>query len=211
MKQRFVLSLLLILGTGCSTQKKFQVDPQQLVGQRLEMTSFEMKTTDTDQLQKRVDTLIEEAEAQQKTSPLKQAMRLVLSHTNENATVDKLLPQITSQLVDWNELETQLRELTEEALSRVIARHGESSQQVTYTVILENIVYELNANREDWPFHRQLMQKIANANINLSRKVKNDSQLWIMRNLTSPSQLAQSFLKKYTLEDEKKKMKLLQK
>ncbi len=194
--------LFLSLTTSCSSSNRkplFQVDQNQLVGTKLEATSFQLKIKNIDQMQKLVDGFILETETKHNILPLKRATRLILSHSNENAMVDKLLPQIITYLLDWKELENIFTELTEEALHRVKARHGKTTHQVTYVILLENIVYELNSKKKDWPFSKKLLQRISNADIKVSKTVRSELQLRTMKHVVSPSRLAQSVLRETAL------------
>lgn len=179
--------------SGCSTtpDTTFQVDPYELKGKKLKFTYIQLKTKDYGDMKKLVDRFLKRHDQLNESAPLKKALRIVLSRPDSDALMIKFLPSITASLDDIRALDSTFVELTNEALHRTKARHGTIDEQATYVILLENLVYELKAQKKSWPLAVKLLEKIYEADIKISSNVKESLELRIMKNpVYSPSFLA---------------------
>lgn len=138
-----------------------------------------------------------EASAQGDSEPLRQALQTVLSRPDEDFMVDKVLGPIRQALEERDLWEETLGSLVDESLS-VLKKPAKipAPMQVTYSVFLSNVVSQMKPHATEKGFERKALEKIRDADISLTKEMKADRQLRMMKDSLSPSVQAEQALGK---------------
>lgn len=125
------------------------------------------------------------------------ALTISLSRPNEDDTAGRLVAAINKSA----ESDEQRQEVLKMTIDRSIAALGERStspeDQVTYLVLLQNWLSEVRPQvlrPGEAPFEKALVQKIADAQIEVSTEADRESSLNLMTRLRSPSVIAADIL-----------------
>lgn len=163
---------------------------------------------DLDQMNKLVQDKIRESQKSRgdQVIPLKEALQAVYSRPNEDYMIDKVISQLRNALDEHDAYEVSVRALVKEAtgaLKNPKAFNG--VVQATYVIFLENLIADYKTKLSEG-FSTEILEKIRDAKINLSKEAINERRLRMMKESFSPSELADKALKEYQ-ENEKKKQK----
>ncbi len=144
------------------------------------------------------------------TLPLKDAVEYVFSRPDDDGLIDKLLPPVRQQLAAAEEWHKVLVQLTNACIT--ITKDPDKHkvrEQITALVMLENIIAEVKPDAKEAGLERDLLKKIADADISVSRKARSERKLRSMKGFRSPSEIAERVLDELddTLAQEKKKAK----
>lgn len=127
-------------------------------------------------------------------SSLRDAMRIVLSRPDQDGARSKMFNKVRQELNDVHSLEPVLKDIVEEAIRSLKSANTNVKFEETYLVILENALGEMKPEVSSSPTFRMLIEKIRDADIKVSDKMKS-----LSRNIavnTTPSKSAESILPK---------------
>lgn len=154
---------------------------------------------DLDQMNKMVQGKIKESRKAggNRSIPLKEALQAVFSRSNEDFMIEKLLPQLKTELEELNAWESSIQALTKEAIGALKnPRPFAPVVQVTYLVFLENLIAELKPRLSE-KFENKIITQIRDAKITVTKEASNERRLRVMKGSTSPSLIAESVLKDF--------------
>lgn len=137
------------------------------------------------------DENVNDAEA---VSHLREALKLIFTRPNSDNMVAKLAPEVRRELAGYNAVEKTLESLTNEGLAVVTADNIGVSQQASALFMLENLISEIRPEIKENPGMRAIVQKVADADVGISREVKKDMKLRGMFKAIDPSKLARDVL-----------------
>lgn len=162
----------------------------------LKMNYSQLAPKDLDQMNQLVlEKLKESKKNNTSIEPLKEAVKMVFSRPNEDGTVEKVLPLVKNPLSDQDEWESTVEALVDEAIGILNAPKDVSAKdQATYVIMLENMISEFKPELKKKGFEFRMVEKIANADVSLTKEAKNEKKLGMMRSTNSPSELAQKVI-----------------
>lgn len=174
----------------------------------------QLKLLDLDQMTSILMRKAKEAKDSGGYEPLYQGLIICFSRPNEDGMVEKVLPIVKGPLDEGNEYANALSQLVDHSISAMRNPELKASDDVTYGIILENLISELKPEfikqYEKPGFESGLIEKIASANVQYSDRARSERKLNIMRGSLSPSIIAQNLLDKreaYLKQKEKEKNK----
>ena len=164
---------------------------------------------DLDEMNKIVQSKVRESRASKgdKVFPLREALQAVYSRPNDDFMIDKISSPLRNELDEHMAYESTIRSLVEEACDRL--RNADKIKpvaQVTYLVLLENIMAEFKPRIEE-KFERALFATIRDAQIQISKKAAAEQKLGMMRPSKSPSLVADELLKALEQKEKEKAKK----
>jgi hypothetical protein len=160
---------------------------------------------DLDQMDKIIREKIKEAKKTRgdKVIPLKEALQAVYSRPNEDGMVEKVVGSLKHELDELENYEDVIRELVTEAVGALKnPRAFGPVVQVTYVVFLENILAEFKP-KADSKFESEIIKQIRDAKIEVTKEAKKERKLRVMKDLSSPSDIAAGILPVETPKDKK--------
>lgn len=186
-----LVTLLLLIASGAQAQTLY-------VYNRLILK-------DLDQMNKLVQDKIREAnESGDKVPALREALQAVYSRPNSDFMIEKVIGPLRTQLEEIDAYETTLRSLIDEAVQALKDPDKvKPAAQVTYQVLLENIMAELKPDVSK-PFENSIITQIRDARIRITRKAESERALNTMKKVKSPSQIAKMILSAYEKEKKRK-------
>lgn len=199
-------TLIVFLFSSCESQpKKTEVMAEPLpqstaINEKLMYNYAQLAMKDLDQMNAMVLEQLRVSKAYDTDpEPLKKAVVFIFSRPNEDGTLEKVLSYVKNPLYDqdlWNET---LSQLTDKSIASLKNPQGLSGrEQVTYSVILLNILSELKPELKKQGFEMQLVQRIADANIEFSKEARAERSLGQMRGSSaSPSVVAKRLLEPF--------------
>lgn len=194
-KLNFLLNVF-VLGalTACSSGPK-QGDATSTGS--LDYTYHELALKELDPMAKLVEKKLAESRrsTSDKVSPLKQALRAVYSRPDDDGMIDKIVPNLRSALEDQDAWEKTVGELVDEAVENIRDANNDSAvTKVTYVILLQNTVAQLKPQAKKDGFERQTLERIRDARIELTKSMRDERKLRVMRETVSPSEMAAQFL-----------------
>lgn len=130
-----------------------------------------------------------------KTVPLKEALQAVYSRPNEDEMIEKVVAPLRTQLDQLDEWEKTISQLTDEAINALKnPRAFKPVVQTTYVIFLENLLSELKPHVRNDGFERKIAERIRDARIQVSKEAVSERKLRMMKDTTSPSEIAGSIL-----------------
>ncbi|MDX9730480.1 MAG: hypothetical protein RBT63_01800 [Bdellovibrionales bacterium] len=137
---------------------------------------------------------------------LKDAMRIALSRPDQDGARSNFYGRVRRELVDLNSLEQVLAELTEESLRELRGQDG-PRRTATYVVILENMMAEIKPDASTTPAYIKILERIRDAKISITDKIRVQNLLRSMSIPISPSDTAAKILKSTPGYGDQKKKK----
>lgn len=186
----FVLSLLFL--QSCTSQ------PVQTNASKLQYNYARLKLLDIDDMTDLVEARINAFKGSEDIEKAVEALTISLSRPNEDDTAGRLLAGI-NRAADSDE---QWQDILKTTINRSLAALSDSAtsaeDQVTYLVLLQNWLAEVKPQvlrPGEAPFEKMLVQKIADAQLEVSPEADRESSLNLMTRLRSPSLIATDILK----------------
>ncbi len=139
-----------------------------------------------------------------KEVPLKEALQAVYSRPNDDETIEKVVAPLRASLDQLDAWEKTISQLTDEAINAL--RNPKAFKpvvQVTYVVFLENLLSEMKPYAQKAGFERDIVMRILNAKLEISKEAATERKLRTMKSMVSPSELAGQVLSP-SAEDHKK-------
>lgn len=127
---------------------------------------------------------------------LKEAMRIILSRPDKDGARADIFARIRRELSDLNSFDKVMAELTDEAVSALKSSGLKENLQVTYVVLLENLMAELKPDLSKKAAYKAMVEKIRDADIKIDKKVITNAKLRTMTSPVSPSETAKKILPK---------------
>lgn len=185
--------------SACSTAPPVQINKPRLV-----YNYAKLQLLDLDQMneiiQGKVDRYLETGNKEM----LMDAIRICLSRPNGDSLVEKSFDSIRFRANSSNTWESAVDALIQWAISELKSESTAVVDQVTYLILLENLLAELKLdfiNQYQSPkFETRIFEKIAAADIVVSQAANNESRLNLMTSLKSPSVLARSMIAEKNLK-----------
>ncbi len=162
------------------------------------MTYHQLALKDLDEMNELVTSKIKEAKKARsgKIVPLKEALQAVFSRPNEDGMVGKVYSPLVTELDRLDSLEKVYRDLTEEALNALKnTKNFKPDVQVTYSIFLENLVAEFKPSAAEEGLEKRIIEKIAQASVELTKDALKERKRRLMKEGESPSVLAEHALK----------------
>lgn len=170
-------------------------------------TYSRLATKDLDQMNKLIKEKIKESRKAggDKSIPLKEALQAVFSRPNEDFMIEKILPSLRSELEEHNAYERSVKALVKEAIGALSnAKKFTPEAQVTYAVFLENLLLEMKPKVKE-AFENSIMVQVRDAKIEVTDKAQFERKLRVMKELRSPSEIADLILKELAAKAVEKK------
>lgn len=130
-----------------------------------------------------------------KLVPLKEALQAVYSRPNDDDMIEKVVAPLRTQLDQLDGWEKTISQLVDEAINALKnPRAFKPVVQVTYVTFLENILSEIKPHAGSDGFERKIAERIRDARIRVSKEALSERKLRMMKDTTSPSDIAGSIL-----------------
>ncbi len=191
-------TLLLSLFVTSSAWAKVEYDSSQLMMQNSEKV--------TELVRKRIQRASEVQEQQDESATvmaepealeyLKDAMRIALARPDQDGLRGILFARIRRELSDLNSTEVVLSQLADESLAVLNDKKAAVAHHATYILVLENLMAEIKPELEKNKTFREMVEKIRDADIKVSKDVQSQQKLKLMQTPVSPSKTASSILPK---------------
>ncbi len=152
---------------------------------------------DLDQMNKLVSDKVKESKksASGKAVPLKEALQAVYSRPNDDDMIEKVVAPLRTNLDNLESWEKTISQLTDEAINALKnPRAFKPVVQMTYVIFLENLLAEVKPYIKSEGFERKIVERIRDAQIEVSKEAVNERKLRTMKSTVSPSELAQKIL-----------------
>ena len=192
---------------GCSS-----VSPKNDTSQ-LNYTYARLKIMDLDEMSALVQDRAREFKKSDDPRYLHEGLLLCLSRPDEDSGVEKVISTVRTPLEDNNLWESSVETLMAESGAAIKDSSRSSADQVTYSIVLENLISELRPEfikqYKSPGFETRMIEKIVREDIELSAPAKAERKLNLMKGSFSASQVAQKLIDKReeVLKGEKKKKK----
>lgn len=161
-----------------------------------EQTYNQLALKDLDQMTELVAKKVAASE-QSGTEPLKEGLIAVLSRPDEDFMVEKVIGPLRQELDEKDLWESTLEEVANEAIAALKKPKGiPAPTQVTYSILLTNLISQLKPGADAPGFSRRIIEKIRDARIKLTDEMMADRRLRMMRESISPSVVAEEALPK---------------
>lgn len=160
---------------------------------------------DLDQMNDFVNSKIKESKKSSsgKIIPLREGLQAVFSRPNEDGMIAKVYVPLRNELDRHSSLEKSYKDLIDEALYALKnTKNFKADVQVSYAIFLENILSEFKPLAGEVGFERKMIEKIAQASVQLSKDALKERKRRLMKEGESPSVLAELVLK--SADQEKK-------
>lgn len=122
-------------------------------------------------------------------SALKDAMRIALSRPDQDGSRTAMFSRVRRELADLNAADIVIRDLAQEAMDALGAERP-AKVQATYVYLLENLMAEIKPDLGANPGYRKIVERIRDANIEISRSARSQLLLRTMSKPISPSDTA---------------------
>ncbi|KYG69573.1 hypothetical protein AZI87_10395 [Bdellovibrio bacteriovorus] len=156
---------------------------------------------DLDQMNKLVNDKVKESKKSSsgKVVPLKEALQAVYSRPNDDDMIDKIVAPLRSNLDELESWEKTISQLTDEAINALKnPRAFKPVVQTTYVIFLENLLAEVKPYVKSEGFERQIVERVRDAKIEVSKEAVNERKLRTMKSTASPSEIAEKILSQST-------------
>lgn len=187
--------LILTLGislTGCASK------PVKKKPSMLSYTSHKLKLMDIDDMVEIVEDRLTEYKQKRDPAKLTEAVTICLSRPNDDNLLERLLGSVRYILDSTDQWEEAVENVVEDGLRALKMETTAAADQVTYVVVLQNVLLENKAEilKQDEPpqFERAIIDRIAEADLVVSEEAQKYSGLNLMEGLISPSDMAKNII-----------------
>ena len=166
---------------------------------KLNYHSSQLVTKDLEEMNLLISQKIKVSEDDEKSDrlfKLREAAMLALSRPDDDGMVEKIFPQVRYALQDEDSYDEAMKVLVRDVIAYLKANETSSKDQVTYLVILENILSEFKPQLKNGGLAKDLYTLIRDAEIKISDKAKLERKLTSMKSSASPSDIALKILPK---------------
>lgn len=153
---------------------------------------------DMDQMNELISDKIKDYQNQENRMALKEALRIILSRSNEDGMVEKIISPVRNLLEEDGIWEETIEGLIKQSIETIKNADEKPVAQVTSGIILENIISEFKPlfikQYETGGFETKAINYIADSKVNYSKSAAKERSLHLMRNPHSPSHMAQKLI-----------------
>lgn len=185
--------------SGCTSNP-----PVQTVKSRLVYTYAKLQLLELDQMNELIQGKVDKYLETRNKELLMDAVRICLSRPNGDSLVEKTFDSIRYRANSSDSWESAVEVLTQWAISELKAETTAAVDQVTYLIMLENLIVEFKQEfirqYKSPKFETRIFERIAAANIIVSKAAYNESSLNLMADAKSPSALAQTLIDEKNLK-----------
>lgn len=170
-------------------------------------TYNQLQLKDLEQMQKIIDNKVRESEkeAAGKMVPLKEALQAVYARPDDDDMIDKLIGTLRNKLDELESWEKSISQLTDEAINALKnPKAFKPTVQVTYQIFLENLLSEMKPYVDQVGFEKKIAERIRDAKIQPTKEAVSERSLRLMKETTSPSEIARNILDKAEEASKKK-------
>lgn len=199
-----VFAVSAFFSVGCTSNPPAPMGKSKLV-----YTYAKLQLLELDQMNELIQGKINQYLQTKNQEMLMDAIRICLSRPNGDSLVEKTFDSIRFRALSTESWEAAIDALTHWAISELRSESTAAIDQVTYLIMLENLLVEFKKefiNQYQSPkFETRIYEKIAGANIVVSQAAANESRLNLMTKVKSPSALAQAMINEKKLKLKPKK------
>jgi hypothetical protein len=167
---------------------------------QLERPYTQLKVMDLDEMSALLYEKAREFKKTEDPAPLQKGLLICLSRPNEDGLLEKVISIVKTPLEDSDNWESSVNTIVDQAVSALKSETVSAADQVTYGIVLENLVAEFKPTFQKQyqspGFETKVIEKIANADIEYSNRAIADRKLNLMRGLVSPSQFAKKLIER---------------
>ena len=127
---------------------------------------------------------------------LKDAMRIVLSRPDQDGARAPSFGRLRRELADMNSLDGVIEDLAQEGVSALQESGTEPRRQWTYVVMLEGLMAEIKPDVPKNDVFKRVIERIRDADLQISEKLKNANFMRSMSRPVSPSVTAAKIVPK---------------
>lgn len=163
---------------------------------------------DLDQMSKLIQSKISESRkvGGDQVIPLKECLQAVFARPNEDFMIEKIISPLKSELEGHNAWESSITALVKEANGALKnPKPFKPVVLVTYAIFLENLIAEIKPKVGE-TFEAKILKQIQDAKIEIPKAAQNERRLRMMKELSSPSDVAREILENHA-EAEKERLK----
>jgi len=189
-----VVLQMVLLAVGCASTGSSKEKSQ------LAMPYTRLKVLDLDEMS---DMLYEKANAYKKTEDpkvIQEGLLICLSRPNEDGLIEKVISIVRTPMEDNDIWESSVEQLVNTAIETMKNSQGNATDQVTYNYVLENLISEFKPQfikqYKNPGFETKIIERIADADIELTRQAVNEKRMNLMRGNVSPSAIAKKLIEK---------------
>lgn len=204
------LVVLLSFVASCSHQPTPKTASFQTVEQILiEQNYKSLKLLDLDQMTDLLYEKVDDYKKNDRLQALREGALIAFSRPNEDVILDKIISIVRSPLEDSGDWESTIEQIVGQSVELLRNSKAEASQQVTASIVLENILSEFKPlfvkQYQSGGFETSIIERIARSDLKFSAKALQEKKLNLMRSGLTPSQLAQKLvqIKNQKLEKDK--------
>lgn len=130
-------------------------------------------------------------------TPLKEGVRLVYTRPDEDGMIDKVISPLRNEIEEHDDWENVVSGLVDESLAVMRNPEGVTgADQVGHILFLQNMIgSEKSRARRGDPKIVPIFERIRDADIQMTKSMKNERKLRMMKDTTSPSKMAAQALK----------------
>jgi hypothetical protein len=208
MKKNFSISTLLsfvataALGVAflasCASKNPVDLALQGMEPRRPPVLYSSLILKDLDDMSSLVQEKIKIARREKTTAPLREGLVTILARSDSDAMLSKVFPPLRNELEANGSYESTLDSIVSECL--VSLKKGKdltAAEQVTYLIVLENLLSEIRPRIGDSRALLRLTERIRDADLDVSEKAKNERSLRVMQEMRSPSEVAGRIIEAY--------------
>jgi hypothetical protein len=127
---------------------------------------------------------------------LKDAMRIVLTRPDQDGTRSNAFSRVRRELQDLNSLDNVLLDIMKEGVSALQSKDSPARRQLTYIVVLENLMAEVRPEMKANATFKRIIEEIRDADLKVSNKIKSEALIRSMSKPVSPSETAAKIIPK---------------
>lgn len=185
----------LVTLSSCSSAGKVKFD-----NPALDYNYKKLKLLDLDEITDLVENRMQRYKKTDRAAFLTEAIQICFARTNEDGVIEKVVDIIRYGVESTDRWEQAIEVIVDNSISALQQETTAPSDQVTYLILLQNLISEFKPHFEKQyespKFEASIIEKIALADLQVSGPAKKEVQLNLMKILSSPSELAQSLVEK---------------
>jgi len=136
-----------------------------------------------------------------KVGPLRVGLRSVYSRPDDDEMIEKVIGPLRNEIDEVDSWDSVLSSLVNDAIGHIQNPGSQTpAEQFTQVVFLNNVIAENRPVARKPGLGHELIQRIYDANLTLSKQARNEGQLRLMKGVVSPSELAGKVLGKDKLD-----------
>ncbi|MBC7743186.1 MAG: hypothetical protein H7061_13385 [Bdellovibrionaceae bacterium] len=164
----------------------------------LPYTSSRLRIMDLDEMSALMESKVREFKRTDNPQSLKDGLFIAFGRPDEDSALEKILSTIRTPLEDHELWEPSVEEMVDKSLASIKDDSIPAGEQVTYGVILENVISEFKPTfvkqYKSLGFETRIIEKIAAAEVEYSRAAVTERKLNMMKGILSPSLIAQRLI-----------------